>query len=244
MSWQPYTLFFRQTFENGYRYLDRCGEFIQAAVSDFGFLVSEVKPTGARLAIPEDGIKASVDANSLEVRQEAPISDPHRFLELSITFADLAEKMFGPLMLSENLFQSSWYLERTDPEHALKSTIALPVDPKNEYGDAFGMIPEQKHFDTTFRSGSRLLQIQIQPVTFDSVTIQRKNPAINSNSSAKNRARRLTMQAERIPKFPAYCVMLEATVAEEEPPGLTALEDQFEMLVSKTEIAKKLFSPK
>ena len=203
-------------------------------------MVSEMKPTGARLSIPEDGIKASVDANSLEVSQEAPITDNESFLELITNFADLAEKMFGPLLISENLFQVSSYLARGNPQHALNSTIGLPMDPKNEYGDALGMIPEQKHFDMTFRSGARRLQIQIQPATFDSVTIQRKNPVINSNSSAKNRARRLTLHAERVPKFPAYCVMLEATLVEEDPPGLNNLKDQFDTLLSKTETAKRL----
>jgi len=97
VNWQPYTLRFRQTFEQGYRYLDHCGEFMIAASRELKFFASEVKVSGAKLVIPEEGIQASVDAHSLDLRQEAPLKDFAAFQRLSAAFAALAEKHFGPL---------------------------------------------------------------------------------------------------------------------------------------------------
>ena len=91
MNWQPYTLRFRKTFDEGYRYLDRCGEFMIAASRELKFLTSDVNPSGARLVIPEEGIQASVDAHALELRQEIPLNDFAAFQKLSAAFAALAE---------------------------------------------------------------------------------------------------------------------------------------------------------
>lgn len=240
MTWQPFTLRFRQTFEEGYRYLDHCGEFIIAASRELKFFSSDVKVTGAKLVIPEEGIQANVDAQSLEVRQEAPLNDFAAFQKLSAAFAALAEKHFGPLLVEENLYEERWILPVASPQQALKSTMKLPMDPANELGRALEMVPEQKHFDMRFRSGARRLQVQMQPVTFENVTVQRKNALIFANRSQVDKARRFTQQAERVPEYPAHALMLDAVLVEEEPPGLQTLAEQFTLLHKKAEIARKI----
>ncbi len=239
MNWQPYTLRFRQTFEEGYRYLDRCGEFMIAASRELKFLTSDVNPSGAKLVIPEEGIQASVDAHSLELRQEAPLNDFPAFQKLSAAFAALAEKNFGPLLVAENLYEERWILPMANPQQALKSTMKLPVDPANDLGRALEMVPEQRHFDMMFRSGARRLQVQMQPVTFENVTVQRKNALIFASRSHVERARRFTEQAARVPDYPAHALMLDVVLIEDEPPGLQGLEEQFTLLHKKAEIARK-----
>ena len=61
MTWQTFSLHFKQTYEGGYRYLDRCGEFMIEAVERLDFIPGDIKPTGAKLEIPEKGIVANVD---------------------------------------------------------------------------------------------------------------------------------------------------------------------------------------
>ena len=68
-----------------------------AASRELKFFASEVKVSGAKLVIPEEGIQASVDAHSLDLRQEAPLKDFAAFQRLSAAFAALAEKHLGPL---------------------------------------------------------------------------------------------------------------------------------------------------
>lgn len=216
MTWQPYTLRFRQTFEEGYRYLDHCGEFIIAASRELKFFPSDVKVSGVKLVIPEEGIQANVDAQSLEVRQEAPLNDFDAFQKLSAAFAALAQKHFGLLLVEENLYEERWIFPVASPQQALKSTMKLPVDPVNELGRALDMVPEQKHFDMMFRSGARRFQVQIQPVTFENVTVQRKNALIFASRSQTEKARRFTQQAGRVPDYPAHALLLDAVLVEEE----------------------------
>jgi len=240
VTWQPYTLRFRQTFDEGYRYLDHCGEFIIAASRELQFFASDVKVTGAKLVIPEEGMQANVDAQSLEVRQEAPLNDFAAFQKLSAAFAALAEKHFGPVLVEENLYEERWIFPMATAQQALKSTMRLPVDQNNKLSRALEMVPEQKHFDMMFRSGASRLQVQIQPVTFENVTVQRKNALIFASRSQTERARRFTQQAGRVPDYPAHALLLDAVLIEEEPPGLQSLEEQFTLLHRKAEIARKI----
>ena len=52
MTWQTFSLHFKQTYEGGYRYLDRCGEFISEAVERLDFIPEDAKPTAAKLRTP------------------------------------------------------------------------------------------------------------------------------------------------------------------------------------------------
>lgn len=38
MSWQTLSLHFKQQYDGAFRYLDRCGEFMLAAVDEMNFL--------------------------------------------------------------------------------------------------------------------------------------------------------------------------------------------------------------
>jgi len=141
--------------------------------------------------------------------------------------------------VEDNLYEERWILPMASPQQALKSTMKLPVDPTNDLGRALEMVPEQKHFDMMFRSGARRLQVQMQPVTFENVTVQRKNALIFASRSHVERARRITEQAERLPDYPAHALMLDVVLIEDEPPGLQGLEEQFTLLRKKSEIVRK-----
>ena len=104
VNWQPYTLRFRQTFEQGYRYLDHCGEFMIAASRELKFFASEVKVSGAKLVIPEEGIQASVDAHSLDLRQEAPLKDFAAFSKVERRFRRACGEAFRPAARSVSDF--------------------------------------------------------------------------------------------------------------------------------------------
>ena len=56
MSWQTLSFHFKQQYDGAFRYLDRCGEFMLAAVEQMNFLPGDPKPIGAKLEIPERGL--------------------------------------------------------------------------------------------------------------------------------------------------------------------------------------------
>jgi hypothetical protein len=61
MAWETLSLHFKQQYDGAYRYLDRCGEFMLAAVEKMDFMPGDTKPEGAKLEIPENGFSAAVD---------------------------------------------------------------------------------------------------------------------------------------------------------------------------------------
>ena len=53
MSWQTLSFHFKQVYEEGYRYLDKCGEFMVRAVDQMDFVPGEIQITSAQLQKPE-----------------------------------------------------------------------------------------------------------------------------------------------------------------------------------------------
>src|SRR5437899_3145583 len=96
MTWQTLSLHFKQTFEGGFRYFDRCGEFMLEAVERLNCIPGEIKPTGAKLEIPEHGLTAIVDATELAAAQEIPGDDAGFFLKTCMELATLSHKHFAP----------------------------------------------------------------------------------------------------------------------------------------------------
>jgi hypothetical protein len=80
----------------------------------------------------------------------------------------------------------------------------------------------------------------MQPVTFENITVQRKNALIFAPRSNVDRARRFTEKANRVPNYPPHALMLDAVLIESDPPGLQGLEEQFMLLQKKTELARSL----
>jgi len=90
MAWQTLSLHFKQTYEGGYRYLDKCGEFMIAASDKLKFIPGDAKPTGAKMEIPEYGVNMACDANSLAVSQELPPEDDEFFVGVCSGSVELA----------------------------------------------------------------------------------------------------------------------------------------------------------
>jgi hypothetical protein len=53
MPWKTLSLHFKQTYDGGYRYLDKCGEFMLAAAEALNVIPGDIKPSGAKMEIPE-----------------------------------------------------------------------------------------------------------------------------------------------------------------------------------------------
>lgn len=96
MSWQSFSLHFRQHYEGGYRYLDKCGEFMLTAVEDCNFIAGEIKPTGAKIEMPERSLVATVDTQELTVRQDLPDDKDDFFFHRCEELVALVQTHFKP----------------------------------------------------------------------------------------------------------------------------------------------------
>ena len=238
MSWDTYSWRFRQLFPNGLRYLDHCGEFMLAMMEKCEALPTDIKPSGAKLTIPEHGIQASVDSTGLEVFQETPSNDTV-FIEFCIVLSDLAERFFGPLTVELNLLEMKLMHGFPQLEQAEEACLKL-VGEHNSLKGALDMIPRTQRLDATFASGSNQFQVVLQPVVFETVTLQRHHSIMGATKSQKNRATRLNAKAERLQDLLPYAVFLELTNSEQEPP-LNSLGPLYDVLLKKADIVKELF---
>ena len=81
----------------------------------------------------------------------------------------------------------------------------------------------------------------MSPITFEKVNTNRFNPVLSATPSQIKRAQRISVQAERVPKFDPYALFLEVTVSEMEPP-LENLDNLYKFSLDKVETAKKVYS--
>jgi hypothetical protein len=240
VGWQPFSNHFRQTYEQGYRYLDSCGEFMVRAVSELEFIPGDVQVTGAKLEKPEVGITAAVDTNGLVVTQEQPGSSADEFFRTCESLAGLAMELFRPPRIWSNGFAQKTYWTFGSPDAALKASLALAGNWQSELSKKFEMSASHKRLDCHFRSGSYEFRITIQPVTFERVAITRLNPPFRASPEQRQRIDRLNKRADRIKPVAAHALMMDLDLIEYEPPQ-SALRKHFDQLLQLAKTADKLF---
>jgi len=240
VSWQPFSFHFKQAYEEGYRYLDKCGEFMVHAVDEMDFLPGEIQITSAQLQKPEVGIKAAVNSSDLTVTQEQP-GDGKDFLGACDGLSRLAMGLFRPRRVWSNGFLCKMYWPFNSPEAALKASLTLGDEYQIKLERTFGMKASHKHLDYHFAAGSYEFRVNIQPVTFNQVTVARFNPQFGSSPEQRSRIERLNKQAERLKTGVAHALMLDLDLIEHEPPEPPDLEKHFEQLLKAKRSAIELF---
>jgi hypothetical protein len=242
MAWKPLSLHFRQTYEGGYRYLDKCGEFMVQAAQRLNFVPGDIKPTGAKMEIPEKGLTATCDSNDLTLFQEIPDEDYSYFVNLCKKTANLALEQFQPVSILKNGFALKEYWAFSQFKEMFAASLNLNGDYQNEIGKAIGMVPDHKKLDFMFSSGSKELHVVVQPVTFEKILMSKHNVGAQIGKDAKSRIERRNEFAERVNKSftPSHALVLELDLMENNPPSDVSLEKHFADLTEKSDLVKKL----
>lgn len=241
MSWRTLSLHFKQQYDGGYRYLDRCGEFMLDAVDRMGFMPGDIKPTGAKLEIPEKGLSAGLDAVELVASQDMPGSDDEFFVRTCIGLAELANQHFQPKRIIRNGWACKSFWPFTNAEQLLAATLKFDGNEHAELGKLLGMIPAHKQLDFNFRSGSFDFHVHLHAVTFEKVSVSRHNPSFKASADQKQRVERLNRFADRINEPLSHAMLLELDLMEVDPPK-SALEMQYAELGRMTKILRQRFT--
>lgn len=241
MSWRTFTLAFKQKYEGGYRYLDRCGEFMLEAEERLNFMSVDAKPIGAKFEMPEHGIKCTVDASELFLLQELPGDDSSRFLSLAQELSSLAEKHFTPRHTSSIglALRSFWPLNSAD--QALAASLHLKDPVQMEMGKTLGMVPRDKKLDFHFTSGSMLLHVSIEALTFEKIAVNRQNPNFSASHAQKEKIDRINKGAERFQVHLSHALSLDLDLIESDPPK-DSLKNHYDQLMSSVASLRKQFS--
>ncbi len=208
MNWQTLSLHFKQTLEGGFRYLDRCGEFILEAVERLNFVPGETKPSGAKFEIPELGLKATVDTTELITVQEIPGEETDTFLKTCVDLVALVHKHFTPKRVVKNGFAAKYFVGFANAEAALQASLKFGDDYHQELGKVLGMVP----------------------VTFEKLASFRRAATFKASRDEKAQVERHNMSADRTDRIPGHAVMLELDLIEFDPPK-DALEKHFQELL-------------
>ena len=239
MPWQPFSFHFKQVYDEGYRYLDKCGEFMIQAMNKLNFMPGEAQVIGAKLEKPELGIKAAVDSNELTLTQEQP-NDDKEFFEASEGLAKLTIELFNPGRVWTNGFAYRAYWPFTSPEAALKGSLSLGDKYQTELEKVFGMVASHKQLDYHFAAGSYELTVNIQPVTFERVAVARYNPDFRASPQRRKWIDRQNKRADRIKAGVGHALMLLLDLVEHEPPS-GSLPKHFEQLLRAIKSANEVF---
>ena len=239
MPWQPFSFHFKQVYDEGYRYLDRCGEFMIRAMNTLDFIPGDIQVVGAKLEKPEIGIKAAIDSNELSLVQEQP-GDGRDFFEACEAVSALATELFEPRGVWSNGFAYKAYWPFTSPDAALKASLSIGDKYQTELEKAFGMVASHKQLDYHFTAGSYELTVNIQPVTFERVGVVRQNPPFRASPERRKWIERLNKGADRVKAGVGHALMLFLDLIEYEPPEVS-LAKHFDQLLKAKASANNIF---
>lgn len=243
MAWELFSLHFKQVFEGGYRYLDRCGDFMLAAEQNLGFLPDDTKPIGAKMSIPEEGISASLDTRELAVSQEFCADDGETFFPICQQLAKLFQDSFTPKTVESNGFASKSMWQLGSAAEALKTSLRMGDALHDELAKLIEMPALQKRLDLHFTAGSYDLHVLLQPVTFQNITLQKHNIGPRLTESQKRRIERLNKRSGKVKFDLSHALMLELDLIEFTPPQ-GSLQRHFEELRKKEQVLRKRFEVK
>lgn len=132
MSWKPFSLHFKQVYDGGHRYLDRCGQLMLLVEERLRLMPEDVNPSGCKMMLPESGISVALGSSELTVMQEFYTDEGKEFIRLCQVMADLVHELFEPRHVESNGFASKthWAFGSSDAALAasLKMGKGLPAD--------------------------------------------------------------------------------------------------------------------
>jgi len=231
MLWSDLRFHFKQVFVGGYRYLDRCGEFMLAAEREFSCIPKDARPIGGQMEIPELGITIQVDARELAVSQEFPSADANDFFEITDGLAELSEKFFQPSGIHSNGYAKESFIPMTSVEASLKASLALGGDFHSELAKTVGMPAAFKTIDYNFVAGKSELHLTVVPVTFEQKSTISYAAGFRTSELQKEQIDRKNKKNSRRSIQVDHALMMTVDLLELDPPQ-NALKNHFQRVLA------------
>lgn len=229
-EWQPLSLHFRHKYEQGYRYLDHCGEFMARAESEFGFIAGDAQPTGAKMDQPDYGMHLELDVNGLTIRQESPSDAGSAFLGCTMDISKLASDLVRPGRIYYSGFAAKHAMLFATEAEVFAASLRFGAPYYQELGDALGMTPSMQELTYDFTSGSYDFHIAMKSVAFNGVKRDiKRNYGFRSTENQRRNVDRWNAREDAKNPPHGYALMLEADLREQNPPE-NGLPQQFAAL--------------
>ena len=219
MSWEPFSLHFKQAYDGGYRYLDRCGQLMLRAEEVLHLMPEDANPNGCKMALPESGITVGLGPSELAVTQEFASDCGAKFIDVCEVMSKLALELFEPRSVESNGLASKTYWGTGSSDAALAASLQMVGVGPAELAGVVDMPARQGRVDCHFAAGSMDLHFQVYPVTFQSLTVQRFTAPPLATAAHRRRVERLNQRADRIDPSLRQGIMMELDLIEFEPPA-------------------------
>lgn len=239
--WNLLSLHFRHQYERGYRYLDRCGEFMVAMEERFDFVAQEALPSGAKMYQPDFALKLGLDTTGLVLSQDYPRDEGKDFLHHVLGVAQLANEFVQPGTIFYAGFAANHYWQCGTEELALAASLEFHPSGAEALADKLGMTPKNQTVSYLLESGSYDLQVDFMPISFNSVKKETsRNPGFHSTDSQRRRTERFNALEESRNPPGGFALGLNVDLREWNPPQ-DGLEAQFAELRKQLVVLREMF---
>jgi hypothetical protein len=216
-----HALFFKQDFVGGYRYLDRCGEFLARAEEEMEMMAgAEQTPSGGTLEKPEFGIKLEFNTLMFRLTQEFPESgDTEIFREHAEYFSGLYHELFLPKKVERNGVAVQCFLPFDAVDVAERASLVGDAEGMATLGVGLGMLPASRTREYRFISGSKSLRVKTHPATFERVQGVLKNVVSRATDRQKQVIARQNTGVKRIlEQSLKHALFVDLDLTEDNPP--------------------------
>lgn len=242
MPFRRHALFFKQDFVGGYRYLDRCGEFLARAEDEMGMMPGgEQTPSGGILENPELGLKLEVNTLMLRLSQEFPeVGAEATFLKHAEYFSALYHELFTPRAVERNGVAVQCFLPFEAIDVAERESLQGDADGLAALGVGLGMVPASRIREYRFVSGSKNLRVKSHPATFERVQGILKNAVGLATARQKQIIGRQNSGVKRIlEQSLKHALFVDLDLTEDNPPE-NSIQQLVEEVLEKQALALKL----
>lgn len=221
MPFRRHALFFKQDFVGGYRYLDRCGEFLARAEEEKGMMPGgDQTPSGGTLENPEVGLKLEVNTLMLRLTHEFPEAGGEAlFLEHAEYFSNLYHELFAPSAVERNGVAVQCFTSFDAIDVAERESLQGDAEGLAALGRSLGMIPDSRTRDYRFVSGSKHLRVKTHPATFERVQGVLRNAVTRTTPRQQNLIGRQNSGVKRIlEQSLKHALFVDLDLTEDNPP--------------------------
>lgn len=241
MNWQPFSLHFKQVYDGGYRYLDRCGHVMMLIEEQLGLMPEDANPNGCKMILPERGITLGMGPSELVLSQEFQKDGGVEFIGLCQALADLVSEHFLPRHVEMNGFASKSFRDMRSIEASQAASLKMGKGFAADLVQDVDMVARQEKLDCHFAAGSMTLHLKVEPVTFQSLTMNKFNATPFATGANKRRLERLNQRSNRFDNTLSQVLMMEVDLIELDPPAIP-LKKHFDMMQRKEQNLHTRFS--
>ena len=226
-SLNRHSFHFRQSIDGGYRYLDKCGEFLSLAENELDLIPDEPTPQGGVMSHPELGIKVQISASEIQVTQEFPPNDGKEFLKICLHISRLYFELFKPRSIDRNGFDTQLYYPYNSSKDTYKKSLSYGGEFEKEFGRMFDMVPNYKNLEYSFTSGSKELIFKINNVSFGQISSTLMSAPPRASKKQRHVVSRRKEEIEKYAKIDKpFILIFVLDLMEVDPP----IENQTEYL--------------